>query len=210
MDHRLTLCGAACAAALLILPLSGNSQEKAKKDMPAVQGADMEAMMKKWAEAATPGEAHKKLNDMVGRWKTTSRIWMNGPDAPPAETQGTSEVKWILDGRFLQQEIKGELMGKPYNGIGFTGYDNMNKKYTSVWIDNTSTAMFTADGTLDRTGRVLTTVGKMDEPMTGEHDKSTMYVYRMESKDKQVFEIHDLSLPMGKTKMMEMEYLRIQ
>ena len=210
MNHRLMLCGAACAAALLILPLSGSSQEKAKKETPAMQGADMEAMMKKWMEAATPGEAHKKLNDMVGSWKTTSRFWANGPDAPPTETQGTSEVKWVLDGRFLQQEAKGEMMGKPYNGIGFTGYDNMNKKYESFWIDNTSTAMFRADGTLDQTGKVLTTVGKMDEPMTGEHDKGVMYIYRMVSKDKHIFEIHDLSLPQGKTKVAELEYTRVK
>ena len=175
-----------------------------------MQGAGMEAMMKKWIEAATPGEAHRKLNDMAGSWKTTSRIWMNGPDAPPTETQGTAEVKWVLDGRFLLQEMKGELMGKPYYGMGYTGYDNMNKKYTSFWIDNTSTAMFTADGTLDPTGKVLTTVGKMDEPMTGEHDKSEMYIYHMDSKDKQLFEIHDLSLPQGETKMMEIVYTRVK
>ncbi len=210
MSHRLMLCGVACAAALLILPIAGTSQDKAKKETPATQGADMEAMMKKWMEAATPAEAHKKLNDMVGSWKTSSRIWANGLDAPPTETQGTWEVKWVLDGRFLQQEMKGEMMGKPFSGIGFLGYDNMNKKYVSFWIDNTSTAMFTADGTFDQAGKVLTTVGKMDEPMTGEYGKSTMYIYRMESKDKHIFEIHDLSLPQGKTKMMEAEYTRVK
>ena len=208
MKHRSMFFGAVCAAALLLLPLSGRSQEKAKTEPPAIQGADMEAMMKKWMEAATPGEAHKKLNDMVGKWKTTSRVWMNGLDAPPTETQGSSEVKWVLDGRFLQQEAKGEMMGRPYNGVGFTGYDNMNKKYVTLWIDNTNTAMFIADGTMDQAGKVLTTVGKMDEPATGEHDKSAMYIYRMETRDRHIMEIHDLSLPQGKTKVMEMVYTR--
>ena len=210
MNYRSMLCCAACALGLLVLPLAGNSQDKDKKETPVMQGVDMEAMMKKWMEAATPGEAHKKLADMAGSWKTTSRMWPNGPDAPPVETSGTSEVAWVLEGRFLRQEIKGEMMGRPYSGIGFTGYDNMNKKYVSFWIDNTSTAMFTADGTLDQTGKVLTTVGKMDEPVTGEHDKSAMYIYRMESKDKHIFEIHDLSLPQGKTRVAELEYSRVK
>jgi hypothetical protein len=50
--------------------------------------------------------------------------------------------------------------------------------------------------------------GKMDEPMTGERDKLVKYVTRLMGKDKQVFEIHDLVLPEGQTKVMEAVYTR--
>ena len=33
----------------------------------------------------------------------------------------------VLDGRFLQQEFTGEMMGHPYSGIGISGYDNLRK-----------------------------------------------------------------------------------
>lgn len=208
MSHRLLLCGAACAAALLVLPLSGTSQEKEKKGGDAMQSAEMDAMMKKWMEAATPGEPHKKLNDMVGTWQTTMRSWDKGPDAEPTVSKGTSEVKWVLDGRFLEQTMKGEMMGMPFNGIGFTGYDNINKKYVSVWMDNSSTGLYTTEGTMSKDGKVLTMVGKMDDVTTGEHDKYMKYVHRFISKDKQTFEFHDLSLPEGKTRVGEIEYVR--
>jgi len=210
MNHRLMLCGAACAAALLVLPLSGFSQEKEKKGGDAMQSAEMDAMMKKWMEAATPGEPHKKLSDMAGIWQTTMRSWVNGADGEPAVSKGSSEIKWVLDGRFLQQEAKGEMMGMPFSGIGFTGYDNINKKYVSFWIDNSSTGMYPSEGTLDKEGKVLTMVGKMDDVTTGEHDKTIKYVHRFISKDRQVFEMHDLSLPEGKTRVGEIEYVRVK
>lgn len=208
MNHRLMLFGAACAAALLVLPAPGSSQEKAQKDPPAAQSAEMDAMMKKWVEAATPGEPHKKLNDMVGTWQTTMRSWINGPDGEPTVSKGSSEIKWVLDGRFLQQDAKGEMMGMPFSGIGFTGYDNINKKYVGYWIDNSSTGMYWSEGTLDKEGKVLTLIGKMDDVTTGEHDKTIKFVHRFISKDKQVFEMHDLSLPEGKDRVGEIEYVR--
>ena len=95
-------------------------------------------------------------------------------------------------------------MGMPVNGIGYTGYDNMNKKYTMLWIDNSSTAMFLADGNFDQTGNVLTMYGKMDEPTTDEYGKNVRYVIRIIDHNKFVFEIHDPLLPEGKTKSVEM------
>lgn len=208
MSHRLMLCGAACAAALLVLPLSGRSQEKEKKGGEAMQSAEMDAMMKKWMEAATPGEPHKKLNDMVGSWQTTMRSWMNGTDGEPNVSKGTAEVQWILGGRYLEQKMKGEMMGMPFEGYGFNGYDNINKKYVGIWMDNSSTGVFLTEGTLSKDGKVLTMIGKMDDVVTGEHDKPMKYVHRFLSKDKQAFEFHDLSLPEGKTKVGEIEYIR--
>jgi hypothetical protein len=176
------------------------AQDKAKQD----------EMMKKWMEAATPNENHKKLNDLVGRWETTMSTWMNGPDKPPIVDKGSSELKWVLDGRFLMQESKGNMMGQPFSGMGFTGYDNLNKNFVSFWIDNSSTAMFTSEGNFDQTGKVLNFFGTMNEPMTGEHGKAVKYVLRMVDKDKWTFEFHDFAFPEGKTKVGEIIYTRIK
>lgn len=79
------------------------------------------------------------------------------------------------------------MMGRPMSGIGFTGYDNLNKKFISFWIGDMSTAMYNSEGGFDQTGKVLTTYGKMDEPMTGKHDKNVKYVWRSVSADKLIF-----------------------
>ena len=104
--------------------------------------------MKKMAEGGTPGPAHKVLDALAGEWNVESRWWM-APDAPPAESKGTSKRHWALGGRYVQEEFSGEMMGAPFQGIGFTGYDNMKKKYVGVWMDSMSTAMFTTEGTAD-------------------------------------------------------------
>jgi len=70
------------------------------------------------------------------------------------------------------------------------------------------TTYSTAEGSADQSGKVITLYGKMDEPTTGENDKNVKYVYRLQSKDKYLFEIHDLSLPEGSTKVMEVTYTR--
>ncbi len=208
MNTRSMLCSIlVCASACAINPaLAQEKKPGAETKTPAMPG--MDEMMKKWMEAITPGDNHKRLADMVGSWETTSSVWMQGPGNPPAITKGTAEFKLIMDGRYLLQESKGEMMGMPFTGMGVTGYDNFNKKYVSFWIDNLSTAMFTSEGAYDQSGKVLTLYGKMDEPMTGEHDKNVKYVSRTISPDKHVFEIHDLAIGEPNTKVAEVVYAR--
>jgi hypothetical protein len=116
-------------------------------------------------------------------------------------------VRWILDGRFLQEDFNGEFMGKQFQGIGVTGYDNMKKKYVGSWIDSMSTGVFSSEGTADTDGKEFTFQGKMDDPMTGQKNKPFKWVVRILDADKHTFEMHDLTLG-EKSKTMEMTYTR--
>lgn len=168
----------------------------------------MAEMMKKVVAAATPGEMHKKLDAFVGSWKTKSSMWTQGPDKPPTVTEGSATYEWVLGGRFLKEDFKGTVMGKPLIGIGYNGYDNMRKKYTMFWIDDMGTVMSTGDGNFDPTGKLLTYYGKMDAPVSGEYDKTVKYVTRIVNPDDFIFEIHDLTLGGDQTKVLEVEYMR--
>lgn len=185
--------------AVLIITHGGLAQDQS-------QGQNMDAMMKAWQAAATPGDAHKKLDTFVGKWEATMKMYMQ--PGTPMESQLTSEFTWILDGRFLKQESKGAFMGQPMNGFGLTGYDNINKKYVNFWIDNTGTAMYFSEGSVDQTGKVFTWYGKMDEPMTGQHDKNVKYVARIIDKDSFVYEVHDLEIGEPNTKVVDILYKR--
>lgn len=170
------------------------------------QAAEQAEMMKKWQEVATPGEPHQALKPLEGKWTAVTKMWMAGPDGPATESEGKIEFKWILGGRYLQETYEGEMLGQPHHGTGLLGYDNFKKKYTSCWVDSASTTMLTSEGLLDRTGKVLTFHGTMDEWLSGEHDRPVKYVYRMISDDKHVFEIHDLGIVDGEkenTKIIE-------
>ncbi|TAK67787.1 MAG: DUF1579 domain-containing protein [Bacteroidetes bacterium] len=187
MKVKLLFLLISCIPLLAVLPAI--SQDKEMK-MPS-----QEEMMKKWQEAMTPGEQHKKLEGMAGMWDLETKFWMDGPDKPPTVTKGSAEMTMEMDGRFLCQKMKGEMMGMPMTGMGYTGYDNMKKMYWMFWIDNTSTAMFTGEGNFDKEGKTLTMTGKMDDPVTGEMGKTIKYICKMNDKDSWTFEMQDMSMP---------------
>jgi len=186
--------------------LAGSAVSADKKDKQAAMDPKMEEMMKKCEEAGTPGAAHKALEALVGNWQTEAKCWMPGSDTPNV-SKGNEKSDWILGGRYVQGEFKGEFMGKPFHGIGTTGYDNVKQKYTSVWVDDMSTAMFVSEGTADSSGKVFTFEGSASCPMTGEKEKAMKHIIRIISKDKHIFEMHDPSLG-EKSKTMEIVYTR--
>jgi hypothetical protein len=194
-----------CVVAILT-PSSAVAQNKraTKRTPPPSQ----EEMMRRWQEAMTPGDAHKALEQFVGEWDAATRMWTEGPQKPPMEATGTSSSKMELGGRFLRQDFTGQMMGMPFTGVGFTGYDNIKKKYVGSWMDSMSTALATMEGTFDKSGKILTTFGKMDDPTTGERNKTIKYVIRIVSPDKHVFEIYDLVGTKSEFKAFEITYTR--
>lgn len=129
---------------------------------PAMDPAMMEAMMK----AATPGEAQKRLEAFVGTWDTKITMWMM-PGTPPMTSSGTAENSMVMGGRHLEQRFKGDFQGMPFEGVGYTGYDNVRKLYWGSWMDNMSTGMMASTGKLAEDGKTFTFSGASPDPMTG-------------------------------------------
>jgi hypothetical protein len=185
----------------------GDAKESAKPAIAKPDSAAMEAMMKLYEKYATPGPRHKLLEKGVGKWQLSMRCWMD-PAAPPMASKGMTEGKLMFGGRYLFDHVKGEMMGKPFDGLSILGYDNFKEKYTMVWLDSMGTAIFTSLGTPDESGQVITFWGEMDEPATGERNKKIRSVFRMESDDRHLLEMYD-KLPDGKEiKVMEITYTR--
>ncbi len=192
----------AVTGALALSIGSTKAQDKAK---PA---ADMQEMMKKYMEVATPGEGHKLLEPFVGKWDIVTRMWWEGPSKPPNETKGVSERKWVFGGRFILEESSGEMMGMSYKSMNFLGFDNYKKKYVMSYLDSLGTAMYMGEGKFDPSNKVMTLFGKMDDCMTEERDKPVKYVTRIVSKDKHVFEIYDEVGSPNEYKAVEIIYTR--
>jgi len=127
---------------------------------------DMEAMMEVYRKLGTPGEPHKLLARLVGSWTTRTRAWME-PGKPEAQGTGTCQQKMLLDGRYLQQEYTGEMMGSTFNGINVIGYDNHTKKYVSIWIDSMSTGIYYFEGSAEGNGKTITQESSYDDPVRG-------------------------------------------
>jgi hypothetical protein len=129
---------------------------------PAATLAQDAATMEAWVAYATPGPAHATQAALEGTWDARSRVW-SGPGAPPLDSSGVSENRMILGGRFLEQRFRGEMMGRPFEGFGITGYDNYKKKYLSTWADNFGTTIMLTEGTPDASGKVITSTTTVDD-----------------------------------------------
>jgi hypothetical protein len=204
MRRVFTFLGVLILVLTLVVSKESFSQEKKK----SAKKPSQEEMMKRFAESMTPGAQHKMLEESVGTWDPEVKMWWNGPKGEPTISKGTSVNKMVLGGRYLQQDFTGEMMGHPFIGTGFTGYDNFKKKYVGFWIDNMSTGMSTMTGAMDKDGKSVTMWGKMDDPMTGEKDKKVKYVVRFVDKDTQVFETYDVTAYGDKKPTMEITYKR--
>ena len=81
-------------------------------------------------------------------------------------------------------------------------------KYVTFWMDSAGTSMFYAEGLPDETGRVITYYAEMDDWMAGARGKPMKFVDRIIDEDHCVAEMHDLTLPPGKTLVFEMAHER--
>ena len=168
-------------------------------------GAEMAKMMAAYEKAGTPGDQHKQLQKQVGKWNLEMKSWM-APGQPPMESKGTAESKAILGDRYIQTSVTSEFMGKPFTGLGITGYDNTKKKIVGTWIDSTSTSIMHSEGTPDATGKLVNAKAVNTDPVTGK-DSRMRIVERWESDDKKVEEFYE-KRGAKEVKAMEITYTR--
>jgi Protein of unknown function (DUF1579) len=171
--------------------LSQEAGEKAPKGSPAMSAEEM-AQMQEYMKLMQPGEAHEGLRSGVGTWDTVTKVWMSGPGTTPMESPGKSVFKAVLDGRWVQEEHTGSMMGMPYKGFGMMGYDNYKKLYVGTWYSNMGTEMLQMSGGRDPKSGVVTMYGTMDEPQLGVHGRTVKYVMTPTGDDHFTFAIIDL------------------
>jgi hypothetical protein len=194
--RKITMIWGAWMVAMSLVPAAAFGQDMSPEQQ--------EAMMK----AITPGEHHKHLAQFAGTYTYTSKMWM-APGAPPQESAGKSEAAMILGGRYLQDSVKGEYMGMPFEGMAWTGYDNINQEYKFVWIDNFGTGVTLATGKCSDAGKTITFEGKA--PYPGMPDGMPFKeVLRLVDAKKHVMEWYMPSENGDMFKTMEITYTRVK
>ena len=152
----------AAIVAMIILVAGAFAQDQPKRQMSPEEKAQMDA----WMKASTPGDPHKKLQDMVGMWDAKITMWP-APGQQPQVSIGTSRNTSILGGRWIQQEFTGSAMGMPFTGVGYTGYDNIKKQYVGTWMDSMSTSVMVSTGGPGTEANTYEFTSSMDDPMSG-------------------------------------------
>ncbi|MEO8148857.1 MAG: DUF1579 domain-containing protein [Bacteroidia bacterium] len=171
----------------------------------AKPNSEQAAMEKAWMAYMTPGPMHEMLAKCNGDWKEDITMWM-APGAPPTKSTSVCSNTMILGGRYQQSTHKGDFNGMPFEGISTVAYDNALKMYISTWIDNMGTGIMYMKGTFNEKNHMLTSTGKMVDPMTGK-EINVRETFKFVDDNKQVMEMFETRE--GKErKTMEITYTR--
>lgn len=188
---------------------SKSLENKAKDAATKLAGQpDHDEMMAEMMKMGQPGPEHKELAKLIGVWTCVSKFNMPGPDGKIAETTSKGEATFTseLGGRWIRQDFKGDLMGMPYAGMGLSGYDNVQKKYVSTWMDNMSTSMMTMTGTHDQATNSTTLTG--DYMMPDGTTVKSRYVSKMINDNEFIFSMFHTGPDGNEVKEGEITYTR--
>ena len=191
---------------LLVLSMLPPLGVRAEENKALKPGMD-ESMMAQMKEKSMPGENHKFLEQLAGDWDHTA-VWRMAPDAEPMTSHGTTKNQMIFGGRFLKQEVEGNMNGEKFEGIGFTGYDTIKKEYDSVWIDGMGTGMMVSSSQYDPTAKTFSEHGTFSCPMTGEANREFRGEWKILSPDNYVYEMYNKAPDGREFKSMEITYKR--
>ncbi len=167
-----------CAALSLLLMLGlipVLSQDMGGDEEPKGEAPNMEEM-------DPPGENHKLLQKLVGKWTLDMKMWM-GPEAMEYSVpcEWTSE----MGGRFVRESYEMKNSAMDHKGILWIGYDNMRKKFRSVQFMSVSTMSNMYEGDYDAESKKLTMTTTWPMTWQGQTmEYTTKHIYHFESDDK--------------------------
>lgn len=114
------------------------------------------------SDTTKPGPEHAHLMAFVGTWELT----VDG-----IQEKGSAEIKPILGGRFIAEDVKISFGDFDMHWHGVMGYDRVKKQYTGVWFDNMNNITQSSSGEADKTGRTIT--------FRGEHAGNARFLWRI-------------------------------
>ena len=108
---------------------------------------------------------HKWLQQLVGEWTYESEGIVD-PSQPPVKSEGTESAR-ALGGIWLVAESNGKAPnGAPMKGILTLGYEPEKRKYLATFISSGMTRLWTYEGSLDETEKILTLESEGPDPST--------------------------------------------
>lgn len=155
-------------------------------DLPEMSDA-AKAEMNAWMALRSPGEHHQHLAAHVGTWSSELTMWMEPGGGAMSET-ATSEVRSILDGRYIEWRHSGVFGGMPFEAHQIDAYNNGDQRYETTWIDNFGTLVLYFTGECDGEGKVRTLRTEFADPMGSGERISNRVVYTWQDDDHFLYE----------------------
>jgi hypothetical protein len=111
---------------------------------------------------AERGPEYANLKAFVGAWELT---------VEGVKEKGSAEIKSILGGRFITEDVKVSFGNFNMDWYGVLSYDHAKKQYTGIWFDNMGNTTKSDTGDADKTGRVIS--------FRGEHAGNAKFLWRI-------------------------------
>lgn len=184
------VCMAAALVGAFLLGRAG-AEDTGMEDMAA------------WMELANPGPEHAEMKKSVGNWACEAKMWPM-PGAEPVIEKCKVVRTEALGGRFIKEVFEGSMMGMPFTGEGYMGFNKATKKHEIAWMDSMGTGIMFMTGTETAAG-TIEYKGSFFGP-GGVEVKSRSLVKKI-ADDKYVMEMHN-DMGEGEMKCMEMTYTR--
>ena len=108
---------------------------------------------------------HARLVSMCGTWDVEVTFWFQ-PGRPGVTTRGTSTIRSLFDGLFVEEKIEGLLNGTPFTTLSWTGFNTVTHLYEATRIASTNSMRIVESGGYDEKSRQFEL--KADYPLAGE------------------------------------------
>src|SRR5262245_2627288 len=108
---------------------------------------------------------HARLVSMCGTWDVEVTFWFQ-PGRPGVTTRGTSTIRSLFDGLFVEEKIEGLLNGTPFTTLSWTGFNTVTHPYEATRIASTNSMRIAESGGYDEKSRQFELTA--DYPLAGE------------------------------------------
>jgi hypothetical protein len=98
--------------------------------------------------AAPPDPDHARLMAMVGTWDVELTLVVQ-PGRPGIAAKGTSTIRPLFDGLFIEERIEGTLNGTSFTTLAWTGVNPSTHQYEATRISGTNPVRIAETGAFD-------------------------------------------------------------
>jgi hypothetical protein len=95
--------------------------------------------------ASAPDAEHARLTAMVGTWDVEMTLWTR-PGGAGLTTKGTSTIRPLFDGLYIEEKIEGTLNGAPFSTLAWTGFNPGTRQYEATRISSTNPGRIAESG----------------------------------------------------------------
>jgi hypothetical protein len=166
------------------------------------------AMHEAWAAVATPGPEHEAMAAAAGEWEGTMKMKMAADQPEWLTSEFTASIQPMFDGRYMEETFHGSMMGMPFEGRSFSGYDRASGEYFSIWMDNMNTAPGVIRGKMKDDGSIVMK-GRMHDVAVG-HEIGVKGIVKHHDADSYSFSMYFEGANGDWWHGMEMEYRRVK